>query len=524
MLACIFGDGHFFLSLSKLVGEPVPLPMPRKVNTCKISASEHPKAPKRKVVPPLAPPRTLSMERDHINSLSRERANSKNITHETHCYTSNISSMEDDLVRHIKRERIHSKSKVDSTPFNEDQIDQIEKTKIDDTIDDSVSLKSSQYPNHKMDNNFGLPNSNCMESIPINPETHFEDKFSRKDKIPEIVDNVKDQESLNLSQHLSKEENTGLHSDSIELNESQENLLLLERNVISKEEENILQQDCKIKSKNIDSCDESENQDNKSYVLSNSLNKSMPKPDMIGVKSEQLKPSYQSACQRPPRAPRKRITCDEIEKTVETAKYSRPKDATSGTEMKSGFERNKETCTVISTIPKCDHFDVIREDDTLNDIIKCNIAENANESSRKLRTEGRGEESNNVKITKRTKVIRSQSSSDDFEMDSLKRQKRYLTSPPEDIAHALNLNFSAGNSISSSASQSTEQEQINAGHCINRTRDVDVNERVTGACHYITNYFSILILIILRKFVTSSITYPVRTILKLYVCIIYVYI
>jgi len=461
------------------------------------------------------------MERDHINRLSRERANSKNITHETHCYTSNISSMEDDLVRHIKRERIHSKSKVDSTPFNEDQIDQIEKTKIDD----SVSFKSSQYPNHKMDNNFGLPNSNCMESIPINPETHFEDKFSKKDKMPEIVDNVKDQESLNLSQHLSKEENIGLHSDSTELNESQENLLLLERNVISKEEENILQQDCKIKSKNIDSCDESENQDNKSYVLSNSLNKSMLKPDMIEMKSEQLKPSYhQSACQRPPRAPRKRITCDKIEKTVETAKYSRPKDVTSGTEMKSGFEKNKETCTVISTIPKCDHFDVIREDDTLNDIIKCNIAENANESSQKLRTEGRGEESNNVKITKRTKVIRSQSSSDDFEMDSLKRQKRYLTSPPEDIAHALNLNFSAGNSISSSASQSTEQEQINAGHCINRTRDVDVNERVTGACHYITNYFSILILIILRKFVTFSITYPVRTILKLYVCIMYVYI
>lgn len=491
MLACIFGDGHFFLSLSKLVGEPVPLPMPRKVNTCKISASEHPKAPKRKVVPPLAPPRTLSMERDHINSLSRERANPKT---GTHCYdsnTDNTSLMEDDLVRHIKRERIHSKSKVDSTPFKEDQMDQIEKIKIDDR----VSLKSSQYLNHKMDNNFDLPNFNCMESIPINPGTHFEDKFSRKDEIPEIVDDVKDQESLNLGQHLSEEENTGLHFDSIEL---------------KKEEENILQQDCQIKSRNMDSCDESENQEDKSYVSSNSLNESMPKPDMIEVKSEQLKPSHhQSACQRPLRAPRKRITRD---KMIETAKYLRPKDATSGPEMKSGFERNKDTCTVISTIPKCDHFDVIGEDD----IIKCNIA---SESSPKLGTEGRGEESNNVKITKRTKVIRSQSSSDDFEMDTLKRQKRYLTSPPEDIVHALNLNFSTGK-VSSSASQSTEQEQINAGHCINRTRDVDVNERVTGACHYITNYFSSLILIIPRNFVTFSITYPVYY-LEI-VCIMYV--
>lgn len=494
MLACIFGDGYFFLSLSKLVGEPVPLPMPRKVNTCKISASEHPKAPKRKVVPPLAPPRTLSMERDHIKSLSRDHANSEHVTRETHCCTSNtenISSLKDDFVRH-KRERTHSKSKVDSALSNEDQTDQVEKTsKIN-----NVSLNSSQNPNHKMENNCELPNSNCMELILINPETYFEsedkflneNKFNKKEKIPEIAGIVEDHESINLSQHLSNEENTGLHSDSIELNVSQEELLLLERNVISKEEENILQEDYKMKSKNIDFCEKNENQDDKSYMLSNdnSLNKNMTKLDhMIELKSEQ--PSYhQSVCQRPPRAPRKRITSDEIEKTIETAKYLRPKNATNGTEMKGDFERNKEMCTVISTIPKCDHFDVIKEDDTLNNIIKYNIAEDANESCQKLQT-GQGEESNiNMKNPKRTKVIRSQSKSDDFKMDTLKRQKRYLTSPPEDIAHALNLNLSTGNSISSSVSQA-EREQIDARHCINRTRDVDVNERVTGACHYITN-------------------------------------
>lgn len=508
MLACIFGDGYFFLSLSKLVGEPVPLPMPRKANTCKISASEHPKAPKRKVVPPLPPPRTLSMERDQINSLSRERANSEHITRETHCCTSNTENiLEDDLVRHIKQERTHSKSKVDSASSNEDQTVPTEETKIDD------SVSSNSSPNHKVENNFELPNFNCMEPVLINQEAHFEsedkfltkDKFDNNEKVLDIADNLEDHELLNLSQHLSNEENTGLHSDSIELNVSQENLLL-ERNVIPKEEENILQQDCKTTSKNIDFCDENENQDDKSYMLSNdnSLNKNMTKSGIIELKSEQLKPSYhQSACQRPPRAPRKRITSDEIEKTVETEKHLRPKDATSGTEIKSGLEKNKETCTVISTIPKCDHFDVIREDDTLNSIIKYNIAENANETCQKLRT-GQDEESNNMKNAKRTKVIRSQSKSDDFEMDILKRQKRYFTSPPEDIVHALNLNFSTGNSTSSSALQSTEQEQINAGHCINHTRDVDVNERVTGACHYITNYFSILILI-LCKFVTFSI-------------------
>lgn len=503
--AYIFGDGYFFLSLSKLVGESVPLPKPRKVNACKASASEHPKVPKRKVVPPLAPPRTVSMKYDCTNSLICERANSEHITHKAHCCisnTENTSSLdESDFIRHIKQEETHSKSKIDFAPSNEEQIGQEETTsKINDIIiHDSMSLKSNQYPNNKMESNFESHNSNCMESILANSEAHFEskdkflngDKFSKNGRISNIVDNI-DHESLNLSEYLSNKENTGLLSDFMELNVSQKKLLLLERNVISKEEEtNFLQQDYEVKSKNIDLRDENENQDDKSdeYMLLNddSLNKNMTKSDrMTELKSEQLKQSYhQSACQRPPRAPRKRISSSEIEENVEAAKYLRPKDATTGTEAKNDLEKNKEMCMVISTIPKCDHFDVIQEDDTLNSIIKYSIAGNVNESCQKLQTD-QSEKSNNSMKNKRAKVIRSQSKSDDFEMDILKRQKRYLTSSPEDIAHALNLNFSTGNSISSSASQ-TEQEQVDAGHCINQTRDVDVNERVTGACHYITN-------------------------------------
>lgn len=495
IILLIFGDGYFFLSLSKLVGESVALPKPRKANACKASASEHPKVPKRKVVPPLAPPRTVSMKYDRTNSLSCERANSEHITHKAHSNTENTSSLDkSDFIRHIKQEETHSK--IDFAPSNEEQIGQEETTsKINDIIiHDSMSLKSSQYPNHKMESNFESHNSNCMESILINSEAHFEskdkflngDKFSKNGRIPNIVDNI-DHESLNLSEYLSNKENTGLLSDSMELNVSQKKLLLLERNVIFKEEEtNFLQQDYEIKSKNIDLRNENENQDDKSYMLLNddSLNKSMTKSDRTELKSEQLKQSYhQSACQRPPRAPRKRISSSEIEENIEAAKYLRPKDAITDTEVKN-LEKNKEMCMVISTIPKCDHFDVIQEDDTLNSIIKYNIAGNVNESCQKLQT-GQSEKSNNsMKSAKRAKVIRSQSKSDDFEMDILKRQKRYLTSSPEDIAHALNLNFSTRNS--SSASQ-TEQEQVDAGHCINQTRDVDVNERVTGACHYITN-------------------------------------
>ncbi|CAL1682537.1 unnamed protein product [Lasius platythorax] len=471
---------------TKRVGEP--LPMPRKVNTCKVSASEPPKAPKRKVVPPLAPPRTLNMKRDRINSLSRERENSEHVTNKAHCCTLNtentLSLDEDDFVTHIKRERTHSKSKIDSALSNEDQIAQEEKiSKIDDiTIEDGMSLKSNQYPNHKMKSNFELHNSNCMESILINPEAHFEskdkflneDKLSKEERISDIVDNVEDHKSL--SQHLSNDED-GLYSDSTELNVSQKKLLLLEHNVIPKEEENnFLQQDYKIKCKNIDSRDKSENQCDKPYMLLNddSLNKSMTKPNrMTDLRDEQLKLLYhQSACQR---SPRKRISSDEIEESIEAAKYFRSKEATSGTEVKSDFEENKEMCTVISTIPKCDYFDVIKEDGTLNSIIKYSSAENLNELCQKLQTD-QSEESNSMKNAKRVKVIRSQSKSDDFEMDTLKRQKRHLTSPLEDIAHALNLNFSTRNSISSSASQK-EQEAIDAGYCINRTKDADVNER-----------------------------------------------
>ncbi|XP_050451531.1 uncharacterized protein LOC126851516 isoform X1 [Cataglyphis hispanica] len=481
--------------VTKKVGESVPLPKPRKVNACKASASEHPKVPKRKVVPPLAPPRTVSMKYDRTNSLICERANSEHITHKAHCCTSNIENTssldESDFIRHIKQEEIHSKSKIDFAPSNEEQIGQEETTsKINDIIiHDSMSLKSNQYPNHKIESNFESHNSNYMESILTNSETHFEskDKFLNGNKFSKNgrISNIVDHESLNLSEYLNNKENTELLSDSMELNVSQKKLLLLEPNVISKEEEtNLLQQDYEVKSKNIDLRDENENQDDKSdeYMLLNddSLNKSMTKSDrMTELKSEQLKQSYhQSACQRPPRAPRKRISSSEIEENVEAAKYLRPKDATIGTEIKNDLEKNKEMCMVISTIPKCDHFDVIQEDDTLNSIIKYSIAGNVNESCQKLQTD-QSEKSNNSMKSKRAKVIRSQSKSDDFEMDILKRQRRYLTSSPEDIAHALNLNFSTRNSISSSASQ-TEQEQVDAGHCINQTRDVDVNERVTG--------------------------------------------
>jgi len=181
---------------------------------------------------------------------------------------------------------------------------------------------------------------------------------------------------------------------------------------------------------------------------------------------------------------------------------------------KNNFERDRETCTVISTIPKCEYLDrAVKEDSISSSATKCDVAsmdghefekhlqnsrtaENVDKSQEK-REDQTEETSSNVKSTKRTKVrtkVRSQSKSDDFKMDSLKRQRRYLTSPSENIAHALNLNLSARNSISFNVA-GKQWEQSAAGHCANGdTRDANVDKReswngglVTGACCCITN-------------------------------------
>lgn len=488
--ACIyiFGDGHFFLSLSKLVGESVPLPTPRKVNTCKISASEPPKAPKRKVVPPLAPSRTLNMKRDRTNSLPCERANPEHVANEAHRCTSSTEDtllLDEDDVAHIKRER--TQSKTDSVSSIEDHIAIQEEnvSKIDDNaIEDDMSLKSNQDPNRKMNGDLELHKSNCPESILIHPEAHFEpedkslngDKFSKEER-SDIIDNLEAYEALNLKQHLSNEEKE-LSSDSTKLrkNVSEKKQLLFECNVVSTEEENNILQDYKIKSENIASRDESETQRDKSNISKyDSLNKDMNESTRtIELTNEQLKLLDHQSCKRPLRVPRKRV--------------SSPKDATSDTERKSDFGREEDTCTIISTIPKCDHFDR-GDDDTSNNTTKYNTAEDLHELRQKPTQTDQSEESNNTKTAKRTKMIRSQSKSEDFEVDTLKRQKRHLTSPQEDIAHALNLNFSARNSVSSQK----EQEEINAKCRDDRARDEDVNKReshdglITGACHYITN-------------------------------------
>ncbi|XP_067205923.1 uro-adherence factor A isoform X3 [Linepithema humile] len=461
---------------AKRVGELAPLPRPRKINVGKVNVIEPPKAPKRKTPLLLMPSRILNID-CATNGLSHEHVNSKQIS-EAHCYTLNaenaISSNENNLVAHIKKEEMHSKLRNYPTSPNKDQISQCDEISkiIGDTIK-QISLKSSQ--NHEIRSNLEL-HFNSVEPSPVNAEeeVHFEskdkitseDKFNQKERISDIINDVDNHESSSLNEHLSNEGDTKPHSVLTELDVLSTKLSLLESDVIlEKREDNILEQDNEIKSKNIDFHDKKKNWRDNLFMSSDddSLNENIIKQNRVTEpKSQQSKAHYRFINQES-RA-REMISFCEIEENVEAAKYVHLKDAM------SSLERDRETCTVISTIPKCEHLDIIKENSASNNAVKGSVTKNIVELCEKRQNDQSEESNNNAKYVKRAKVVRSQSKSDDFEMDSLKRQRRYLTLPTEDIAYALNLNLSTRNSDTAE----NKRKQIAAGYCTNCTRDMDI--------------------------------------------------
>ncbi|KAK1123481.1 hypothetical protein K0M31_008188 [Melipona bicolor] len=77
--------------------------------------------------------------------------------------------------------------------------------------------------------------------------------------------------------------------------------------------------------------------------------------------------------------------------------------------------QEKKLCAVISTMPKCDHLSSLSVKDTLAQDKEC-------------------------PEPKKARIPRTASKSNDFEVNTLERQKRHLTSHAEDITFALNLN------------------------------------------------------------------------------------
>lgn len=453
-----------FFFLHKSVGEPAPLPKPRKINVDKINVIEPPKAPKRKTFLPCILPKTLNNEHS-TNDLSRKHMNSKQIG-EAHCSTSSVEnaiSSNENNVAYIEKKEMHSKSKNNPISSNKDQVNQCDE--ISETIADTIeqiSLKSSQNHESNLELHF-----NSIEPVNTEEEVLFEskdkitseNKSSLKERISDIVNDLNNYESLSSNEHLSNERDTKLHSSLRELDVLSTKLSLLESDG-KIEEDNI--SDYKIKFKNNDF------HKNKNIIKENCVTE---------PKSEQLKTHYRFISQKS-RA-RETISFCEIEKNIEMAKYVHSEDAT------SSLERDKETCTVISTIPKCEHLDTIKENSALNNV-KCSITENIVEPYEKRQNDQGKKSNNNAKYVKRAKVVRSQSKSDDFEMDSLKRQRRYLTLPTEDIAYALNLNLSTRNTDT----VENKRKQIAEGYCTNCTRDMDIGrkELYGGVCYSCMSY------------------------------------
>lgn len=522
LLISIFGDGCF-LSLSVLVGEPAPLPTPRKVNASN-SASEPPKAPKRSKVAPALPPRTSSMGRDNANGfLSRENAEH---VREGRCapIDENAMPLNPDVgfIRRTNHEEAQSLIKTDCTPNKKAEMSQREKMPDNTTID--TSSKSREDSNDGTEKNSELQ-SDIKETIDVRSgesalkskdksqdRSLNEDEFNREKTMPDIVNDVENQRSYSLDQRPSDGEELHLKSD-----ESKESRLSECKDVAERRGNNSPRDD-EINSKSIDYFDENERQllDVSSTSDSHSLSETqLDRATDNESRNEQLQLPRRSTCQRPPRAPRRTIPSSygTGEADEETVRRACPRDVTNDAAVKNNFDR--DTCTVISTIPKCEHLDRAVTEDSASSNMKRGLADRhevdrrlemgataedvIDKSHEKLR-EDQTEETGGIgaKCTKRAKIrtkARSQCKSDDFEVDSLKRQRRYLTSPPENIAHALNLNLPATrNSISSNVA-GKEWEESAAGHCAANgdTRDADVDKReshgglVTGACCCTTN-------------------------------------
>lgn len=502
--------------LFKLVGESAPLPKPRKINASRLSASESLKIFKQKVTPPLAPPRTLNKRCDNTNVLLDECINSKHFK-KACCSTSifdDTASLNEYGTVIFKPKETCSKSK-DYKFSDEDQINQ--QKKVSEIIGNITakntslrSLRSSPHSNHEIENNFDIQNSIKLIRVESEEEAYsksedefsniFGDKFSQKKKVLNIADVADKCKSLNLNLYLSNEKYTLL--DSIELNISPMKLLSSECNIISniiskKNENNSLEQDYKMTSENIDSCNEYEDQrDNPQITLdNNSLSASMIKLEhMTEPRSERLKLlHHQFACQELLNTQRKTISFCEIE---ENTKAVNLKDTTYGAVENNDSEKNKKMCMVISTIPKCERLDAIKKDGALNNIkhvAKHVIMENVDDLCERCKNY-QNEESNSARNDKRTRIIRSQSKSDDFKTDILKRQRRYFTLSPENIAHALNLNIPARNPTSFDIAEKN-WKQIVTGYCTDHAGNVDIDkgkpygELITGACCCTINFY-----------------------------------
>ncbi|XP_046832081.1 uncharacterized protein LOC124430070 isoform X2 [Vespa crabro] len=135
-----------------------------------------------------------------------------------------------------------------------------------------------------------------------------------------------------------------------------------------------------------------------------------------------------------------------------------------------------KSCTVISMIPKCDRFEISRnsrssscgrltDENRLYEEKKTIHMENDYKRDFDVTSVTKDNEifEDSPKDSKRSKVYRSPSESNDFQVDSFNKRKRHLTSQSKDIVFALNLNLTFGSEKESDVEKENGQtERANA--------------------------------------------------------------
>ncbi|XP_014483723.1 PREDICTED: uncharacterized protein LOC106749118 isoform X2 [Dinoponera quadriceps] len=440
---------------AKRVGEPAPLPMPRKIIAAN-SSPIAPKAPKRKVaeVAPLALPRTLSVERDSAHGLSLDEPTSsrEQVDKVQPSSASSFKSTVDGegaLAARVEREEeAHSKSTGDKcAPVDEDKTGQRWR-KLSKTINDVKAEDDASSSHEEMES--GVESG---RKSPGPARAGTEDESPQEDE----TGRRSDEGALSVADDVAAEDLTNRpssHADA--MCESSPNSA--DRSVSSGDTSSL---EVTPEKREAGSSTRKSSEDD-------SPNES------VSDRQPEERTGRRSACpERPARSPRKTAR----ERNVH------PGDAVT---TKSGvLGKSRETCTVISTIPKCERLDALKEHDVSHvstftcakrDVASTDRHHRSDErpQATKNAEDGGGDEepSVNMRSAKRSKVIRSQSKSDDFQMDSLERQRRHLTSPPEDIVYALNLHLPEPTRTSVSSSLAGEKEQAGAA---NGTRDADVD-------------------------------------------------
>ncbi|KAF7386522.1 hypothetical protein HZH68_013654 [Vespula germanica] len=157
-----------------------------------------------------------------------------------------------------------------------------------------------------------------------------------------------------------------------------------------------------------------------------------------------------------------------------------------------------KSCTVISTIPKCDRFEISRNSRSsscgrlADDRVKDRRERSEERTSRFKDDYYEGDLGDDVSATKddeiqedsskgskRSKVYRSPSESNDFQIDSFNKRKRHLTSQSKDIAFALNLNLTFESKKESDVEK--ESGRMERANAVDGISDVERKLRDTDA-------------------------------------------